>query len=118
MGNNDANQLAIESAAANSEIHNDINYLTEGYKNHGGENEELHFQAGQKQRISIARALVKDPQLLILDDCLSAVDAKTEHKILENFKKEFEQKTVIFITHRIFTLMDFDQILVLDDGGN
>ena len=74
------------------------------------------LSGGQKQRISIARALIKDPELVIFDDCLSAVDARTEKEILENFSRELKEKTVIFITHRIFAVMDFDEILVLEEG--
>ena len=74
------------------------------------------LSGGQKQRISIARSLIKNPEWVILDDCLSAVDAKTERTILENLEKTLKNKTVIFITHRIFSVMNFDKIIVLEDG--
>jgi len=74
------------------------------------------LSGGQKQRISIARALIKNPSLLILDDALSAVDAKTEHHIMEEFKEVLDGKTVIIITHRIFTLFDVDRIYVMQEG--
>jgi ATP-binding cassette subfamily B protein len=74
------------------------------------------LSGGQKQRIAIARALIKNPEVLILDDCLSAVDAKTEKKILENLEQQFPEKTIIFITHRIFSAFTFDKIMVLNDG--
>jgi len=74
------------------------------------------LSGGQKQRISIARSLVKNPELVVLDDCLSAVDAKTEKTILDNLNEILQNKTVIFITHRIFAAMNFDKILVLDNG--
>jgi ATP-binding cassette subfamily B protein len=74
------------------------------------------LSGGQKQRISIARALLKSPELLILDDCLSAVDAKTEHKILNNLAGFLDQKTAIVITHRIFSVLNFDKIIVLEEG--
>jgi len=75
------------------------------------------LSGGQKQRISIARALLKGPQILILDDCLSAVDAKTEKQIIGNLKEILYGKTSIMITHRIFSLLHFDKIIVLQDGA-
>jgi ATP-binding cassette subfamily B protein len=74
------------------------------------------LSGGQKQRISIARALAKDPQIVVFDDCLSAVDARTEKEILGNLNNYLQHKTAIIITHRIFTLFDFDTIVVLDEG--
>ena len=74
------------------------------------------LSGGQKQRISIARALIKNPSVLVLDDCLSAVDARTENKILQQFNEVLKEKTAIVITHRIFTLIQFDKIIVLDKG--
>ena len=74
------------------------------------------LSGGQKQRISIARALMKDAPILILDDCLSAVDAKTEKQIIGNLKEFLKGKTSIMITHRIFSLLDFDKIIVMDEG--
>jgi ATP-binding cassette subfamily B protein len=74
------------------------------------------LSGGQKQRISIARALIKDPAMVILDDCLSAVDARTEQAIISNLRTFLQNKTAIIITHRIFALMDFDRIIVLDQG--
>ena len=74
------------------------------------------LSGGQKQRISIARALVKDPGLIILDDCLNAVDARTEQEILTHLSTFLQDKTAIVITHRIFSLLQFDRIIVMDDG--
>jgi ATP-binding cassette subfamily B protein len=74
------------------------------------------LSGGQRQRVSIARAIAKDPKILILDDSLSAVDTKTEEKILENLKKVMENKTSIIIAHRISTLKEADEIIVLDEG--
>jgi ATP-binding cassette subfamily B protein len=75
------------------------------------------LSGGQKQRISIARALIKDPDILVFDDCLSAVDAKTEVKILESLKKIMQNKTSIIISHRISAVKDSDLIAVFDDGN-
>ena len=74
------------------------------------------LSGGQKQRISIARALMKDPAIVIFDDCLSAVDVKTEKEIISNLNEYLQDKTAIIITHRIFSLFDFDKIVVLEDG--
>lgn len=74
------------------------------------------LSGGQKQRISIARGLIKDPEIIVFDDCLSAVDAKTEKEILGNLYQFLRHKTAIIITHRIFSLFDFDRIVVLEEG--
>ncbi|MGH2622840.1 MAG: ATP-binding cassette domain-containing protein, partial [Sphingobacterium sp.] len=71
---------------------------------------------GQKQRVSIARALVKDPKIHIFDDCLSAVDTKTEEEILHNLGMIMKGKTSIIIAHRISTIKNADHIIVLDQG--
>ena len=75
------------------------------------------LSGGQKQRISIARALIKDPGIVIFDDCLSAVDAKTEKEIIQNLYEFLKDKTALIITHRIFSLFEFDRIIVLEDGA-
>ncbi|MEZ5031699.1 MAG: ATP-binding cassette domain-containing protein [Saprospiraceae bacterium] len=74
------------------------------------------LSGGQKQRISLARALIKRPRLIILDDCLSAVDTDTEKQILQHLDEELRDASVLVITHRITSMMDFDHILVLDQG--
>ncbi len=74
------------------------------------------LSGGQKQRISIARAFAKNAPILVLDDCLSAVDAGTEKRILNNLESYLVGKTALIITHRVFSLLDLDQVLVLDDG--
>ncbi len=105
----------VKKYAAIAHVHNDIQQLTNGYDTIVGERGVM-LSGGQKQRISIARSLIKNPELVVLDDCLSAVDAKTERTILENLEKTLKDKTVLFITHRIFSVMNFDKIIVLDDG--
>ena len=74
------------------------------------------MSGGQKQRVSIARALIKGHGILLFDDCLSAVDAKTENTIINNLYEFIEGKTAILITHRIFTVLNFSKIIVIDDG--
>ena len=74
------------------------------------------LSGGQKQRISIARALIKEPEIIILDDCLSALDTKTEAKITHFLDQALADKTTIVITHRLYAALQFDKIIVLDDG--
>ncbi len=105
----------IIMAARYASIEKEINGFAEGFETMVGER-GVTLSGGQKQRISIARALLKDPGIIIFDDCLSAVDAKTEREILGNLSTYLENKTAIIITHRIFTLFDFDHIIVLEDG--
>ena len=76
----------------------------------------VKLSGGQKQRLGIARAFYKNPDLFIFDDCLSAVDAIKEQKILQNLKKESKGKTLIIISHRITTIKEADHIIVLDKG--
>lgn len=115
FGTADFDRSKIEDAAKNAVIHNDIAALPLGYETLVGER-GVTLSGGQKQRISIARSFVKNPPILVLDDCLSAVDATTEKLILKNLKTILEAKTAIIITHRISSLLDFDKIIVLDDG--
>ena len=74
------------------------------------------LSGGQKQRLCIARAMIKKPKIVIFDDCLSAVDARTEKEILNNLYNFLANKTAIIITHRIFSLISFDIIIVMDNG--
>ena len=106
---------AIKTAATSASVHRDIESFPEQYQTMVGER-GVTLSGGQKQRISIARALIKNPGLIILDDCLNAVDARTEKEILTHLATYLEDKTAIVITHRIFSLLQFDRILVMDDG--
>jgi ATP-binding cassette subfamily B protein len=102
--------------ADHASIHEEIKQFPQGYETVVGER-GVTLSGGQKQRISIARALAKEPNILIHDDCLSAVDAATEKQIEKNLDKVLAGKTSLIITHRIFSLMYFDNILVLDNGA-
>jgi len=97
-------------------VHKDIEELPNGYQTMVGER-GVTLSGGQKQRISIARAFVKEPSILILDDCLSAVDTKTEHEIVGYLNRALKGKTSITITHRILGAMEFDRIVVLSHGS-
>ncbi|WP_409294266.1 ABC transporter transmembrane domain-containing protein [Peribacillus sp. SCS-26] len=105
----------IIKAAEAAYIHEDILQFTDGYETVVGER-GVSLSGGQKQRISIARALIMEPEVLILDDSLSAVDAKTEETILRNLKENREGKTTIITAHRLSAIQHADLILVLDDG--
>ncbi len=106
----------IKKAALQASIHQEIEKFEKGYETLIGER-GVTLSGGQKQRISIARALIKQPKMVIFDDCLSAVDAKTENEVIGNLYTYLQDKTAIIITHRIFSLFDFDKIIVLDDGA-
>ncbi len=101
--------------AGYASIGSEIERFPEGYDTIVGER-GVTLSGGQKQRISIARALIKKPNILLLDDCLSAVDTATEKEIQQNFDQVLAGKSAIIITHRIFSLIRFDNIIVLEDG--
>jgi ATP-binding cassette subfamily B protein len=115
FGVDEASLDQVIKAAKIAGIHNEIEGFSDGYQTMIGER-GVTLSGGQKQRISIARALIKNPSMVIFDDCLSAVDAKTEKEILNNLNIWWKDKTAIIITHRIFSLLHFDKIIVLDEG--
>lgn len=112
---NPATQEKVEQAAGFSSVHKEILGFSKGYETMIGER-GVTLSGGQKQRISIARALIKEPEIIVFDDCLSAVDAKTENEIIGNLYRYLHDKTAIIITHRIFSSFPFDKILVLENG--
>jgi ATP-binding cassette subfamily B multidrug efflux pump len=109
------NHDAAVLAATQANVDKEIERLPHQYATQIGER-GVTLSGGQKQRISIARALIKDSGLLIFDDCLSAVDAKTEKEIIGHLNEYLRDKTAIIITHRMFSLLNFDKIVVLEDG--
>ena len=115
FGKINATREDIVAAAKNAVIHHSITKFKEGYKTLLGER-GLTLSGGQIQRVSIARALIKDPQILLFDDCLSAVDTDTEEKILKNLKAYCKNKTTVIVSHRISSVKDADNILVLENG--
>lgn len=115
FGLQQADHDRVRLAAERSSVHSEILGFQDNYETVVGER-GVTLSGGQKQRVSIARALVKEPGLVIFDDCLSAVDAKTEQQIIGNLYEFLKDKTAIIITHRIFSLFQFDKILVLEDG--
>jgi ATP-binding cassette subfamily B protein len=115
FGMKDGSILKAEKAAIQASVHKDILGFGEKYETMIGER-GVTLSGGQKQRISIARALIKEHGLVIFDDCLSAVDTKTENEIIGNLYEYLENRTAIIITHRIFSLFHFDKIVVIEDG--
>ena len=111
-----AQEAVIFEAAKIANIHNDILEFTNGYETVVGER-GVSLSGGQKQRISIARSLVMNPEILVLDDSLSAVDAKTEEQILTALKENRKDKTTIITAHRLSAILHADLIIVLDGGA-
>src|SRR5665213_2840815 len=106
---------SVEQAAKDAAVYSNIMELEYGFETLIGER-GVTLSGGQKQRVSIARAIVKQPQILIFDDCLSAVDTRTEEEILNHLGRNMQGKTSIIIAHRISTIKNADKILVLDGG--
>ena len=110
-----ASQQEIEEAAVNSQIKKDVVDFPAGFDTMLGER-GINLSGGQKQRTAIARAVIRKPRILILDDALSAVDTYTEEAILERMRQIMRERTSIIVSHRISTVKDADLIVVLDDG--
>jgi ATP-binding cassette subfamily B protein len=115
FGSDHKSTAEAKKAAASASVDKEIVQFSSGYDTLIGER-GVTLSGGQKQRISIARALTGNHEIVIFDDCLSAVDARTEKEIISNLYKYLQNKTALIITHRIFTLFDFDRIIVLDQG--
>jgi ATP-binding cassette subfamily B multidrug efflux pump len=115
FGVENADDKLVRQAAQYASVEKEILGFSEKYETMIGER-GVTLSGGQKQRISIARALIKDPEIVIFDDCLSAVDTKTEKEIIENLYNYLQHKTAVIITHRIFALFNFGNIIVMDEG--
>lgn len=105
----------IEKAAKDADVYQNVIDFPKGFQTMLGER-GITLSGGQKQRVSIARAIAKEPKILILDDCLSAVDTKTENSILTALRKIMENRTSVIISHRVSSAKLADHIIVLDDG--
>ena len=116
FGNPNLTQEEVEKYAKLANVHEDILQFPQGYDTEVGER-GVSLSGGQKQRIAIARALAVEPDCLILDDSLSAVDAHTEEAILNSLKKERSNKTTIISAHRISSIMHADEIIVMEKGS-
>jgi ATP-binding cassette subfamily B protein len=114
-GNPDAPREAVEAAAKAAKIHDFILSLPEGYNAKVGER-GLKLSGGEKQRVGIARTLLKNPPILVLDEATSALDTQTERDIQDSLQLMGQGRSVITIAHRLSTIADSDRILVLEDG--
>lgn len=114
-GKEDAEPEEIRQAAKSAQAHGFVTSFTNGYDTDMGQG-GVNVSGGQKQRLCIARALLKKPKILILDDSTSAVDTATEAKIRESFRTSLKDTTKIIIAQRIGSVEEADSILVLDDG--
>lgn len=115
LGVESASDAQIHDAAAGANIAKDIEAFPEGFKTMVGER-GITLSGGQKQRTAIARALIRNPRILVLDDALSSVDTYTEERILDHLREVMQGRTTIFISHRVSTVRNADQIAVLHDG--
>ena len=110
-----ASNEEVETYAKAAAVHSNIADFKDGYNTVLGER-GITLSGGQKQRVSIARALIARPHILLLDDCLSAVDTETEEEILRNLNKLTKNTTTILVSHRISSAKHADKILILDQG--
>jgi len=115
FGKEKASEEEVIKAAKNAAVHKNIIDFNKGYDTILGER-GITLSGGQKQRVSIARAIIKDPKILLLDDCLSAVDTETEEEILQNLNRISKNKTTIIVSHRISSVKNANKIIVLEEG--
>ena len=115
FGNPDFAFEKVEEATKLAQVYDDIKAMPEGFETIIGE-KGVSLSGGQKQRLAMSRAMILDPDILILDDSLSAVDAKTEHAIIDNLKHTRKDKTTIITAHRLSAVVHADLILVMQDG--
>ena len=115
FGVEEASDAEVRSAAAGASIATEIESFPKSYETMVGER-GITLSGGQKQRTAIARALVRDPRILVLDDALSSVDTHTEDRILAHLREVMQGRTTIFISHRVSTVQSADQIAVLHEG--
>jgi len=115
FGLKEIDEKLVKKVAGIANFDKDVEQFPHKYKTVVGER-GITFSGGQKQRCSLARALAINPQILILDDSFSSIDTHTEEEILQNLKEFLDGKTSIIISHRISTVKDADNIIVLDEG--
>ena len=115
FGDENSDMDRVYKAAKQAGIYDEIVQFPDGFNTMIGER-GITLSGGQKQRISVARAIIKNPDLIIFDDCLSAVDSKTEELITKELNSFLYQKTAIIITHRLYSSLKFDKIIIMDNG--
>ncbi len=115
FGAQDATDEDVRRAAEAANIADDIEGFPQGYRTLVGER-GITLSGGQKQRTAIARAIIRNPRILVLDDALASVDTQTEDRILNHLREIMQGRTTIFISHRVSTVRNADRIAVLHDG--
>ncbi len=115
FGKENATDEEVKAAAKSAVVHNNIMGFNKKYDTILGER-GITLSGGQKQRVSIARAIIKNPKILLLDDCLSAVDTETEEAILNNLDEICKDKTTIIVSHRVSSAKNAGKIIILDEG--
>ena len=115
FGQTDLSDDKLTEVTKTSQVYDDIMAMPQKFETLVGE-KGIALSGGQKQRIAIARAMILNPDILILDDSLSAVDAKTEHAIIENLKSNRQEKTTIITAHRLSAVVHADVIIVMNQG--
>ncbi|MBE5766387.1 MAG: ABC transporter ATP-binding protein [Clostridiales bacterium] len=110
-----ATHAEVECAACEAGLEKDLAIMPDGFNTVAGERGN-HLSGGQRQRVALARAFVRNPSILLLDDTLSAVDTRTENRILENLRGELEGRTAVIISHRLSALKEADEILFMENG--
>jgi ATP-binding cassette subfamily B multidrug efflux pump len=115
FGTMDATDAQIAEAADEADLLENIERFPDGFDTVVGER-GITLSGGQKQRTAIARALVRDPKILVFDDALSAVDTETERRILDRLRERFGRQTLVIVSHRLSAVQGADLILVLDEG--
>ena len=116
MGRQDVSQEALEKAARAAACHDFIEALPHGYDTVIGEGGEVHLSGGEKQRIALARVILKNPPIVLLDEATSYADAENESRMQHAFSSLMQERTVIVIAHRLSTIMHADEIIVIDRG--
>jgi ATP-binding cassette subfamily B protein len=115
FGKENATDEEVKAAAKSAVVHDNIMGFNKKYDTVLGER-GITLSGGQKQRVSIARAIIKNPKILLLDDCLSAVDTETEEAILNNLHEICKDKTTIIVSHRVSSAKNAEKIIILDEG--
>lgn len=116
MGKENASEEELQNSILISDLQRDLSLFSNGVETLVGER-GISLSGGQKQRICLARAMIKDPELLILDDSLSAVDSRTESRIIKNIRENRKGKTTIIVTHRLSAISNADEIIVMNNGN-
>ncbi len=115
FGNSHATTEEVMKASKMAMIYDEVEYFKEGFNTMLGER-GVNLSGGQKQRLAIARAIVRNPQIMILDDCLSALDTQTEEKLIQNLIPFLKDRITLILSHRVSSVKYADQIIIIENG--